>query len=120
MKPSALAKGQAVLIPSVDHLVGFLPRLRGLIGRSKLEVGQAVHLMPASSVHTCMMRFDLDIVFLTRSLRVCRIVRGMKPWRMALGGRAAWSVLEMQAGWFPCDSLSVGDAVEFIEPMVAH
>lgn len=35
----------------------------------------------ASSIHTCFMRFCLDLLFLDEDKKVIRIVKGLKPWR---------------------------------------
>ena len=60
-------------------------RLRGLMLR---RPGNALLLTRTSSVHTCFMRFSLDVTFLDARGRVLREVR-LKPWRAAScrGGR---------------------------------
>jgi uncharacterized membrane protein (UPF0127 family) len=70
-------------------------RLRGLIARR--EPGTPLLLAPARSVHTCGMRFAIDVVFLDADLRVVRVVREMKPWRVAAARRAR-AVLELEEG----------------------
>jgi len=90
--------------------------MRGLLGRSELASGSAVWLARCNSIHTFGMRFALDLIFLGRDWRVCRIVRGVPSGRMVLGGRSAASAIEMQAGWFPEAALRVGDRVTLEEP----
>jgi hypothetical protein len=68
-------------------------RLRGLLGRAP----QPILLAPARSVHTCFMRFPIDVVFLDEELRVVKVVRALAPWRFA-GARGATAVLELPAG----------------------
>ncbi|HEX2088113.1 MAG TPA: DUF192 domain-containing protein [Solirubrobacteraceae bacterium] len=70
-----------------------LARARGMLGREP----QPLLLAPARSVHTCGMRFPIDVVFLDAELRVVRVVRGLRPWRLA-GARRARAVLELPAG----------------------
>jgi len=72
-------------------------RLRGLLGRTGLETGEGVLLRPTPSVHTCFMRFPIDVVFLDAGLRVLSIRPALRPWRFA-GRRGARSVLELAAG----------------------
>ncbi len=69
-------------------------RLRGLLGR---RPPRPLLLAPAASVHTCFMRRPIDVVFLDAELRVVRVVRGLRPWRLAaaVGARA---VLELPEG----------------------
>jgi uncharacterized protein len=69
-------------------------RARGLLGRAAPE---PLLIAPARSVHTCGMRFPIDVVFLDAELRVVRVVRGLRPWRVA-GARRARAVLELPAG----------------------
>jgi len=59
------------------------------------------------------MRFDLDLIFVSRDLRIVRIVSSVSPWRVVWGGRGAWAVLELQAGWFPCERLAPGGVMTF-------
>ena len=74
-----------------------LSRLRGLLGRSELPAGDGLLLRPSPSVHTWFMRFPIDVVFLDAQLRVLRVRKDMRPWRMA-GQRGARAVLELAAG----------------------
>lgn len=83
-------------------------RAWGLMGRAPLGRGRGLFLAPCPSIHTFFMRFDLDLIFVSRDLRVVRIVPSVAPWRMAWGGQGAWAVLELQAGWFPCERLTPG------------
>ncbi|MCK5850642.1 MAG: DUF192 domain-containing protein [Kiritimatiellae bacterium] len=85
--------------------------MQGLLGRSSLGDGRAMYLAPAGSIHTFFMRFSIDLVFLSKQMKVMKIVRGVSPGRVVLGGSMAWSVFEMESGWFPSDALREGDEV---------
>jgi uncharacterized protein len=74
-----------------------LRRMKGLLGRSRLEEDEGMLIQPASSIHTWFMRFPIDVVFLDRELRVRRVVEAVRPWRFAFGWRAR-AVLELPAG----------------------
>jgi uncharacterized membrane protein (UPF0127 family) len=115
VRTAALLKGGTVVIPTVERAAGMRQRMRGLLGRRCLGAGRAMHLCPCRAVHTFFMAFPLDLVFLTRDLRVSRIVRNVRPGRVAAGGRGARSVLEMESGWLPPDALREGDRVGFAE-----
>jgi hypothetical protein len=82
--------------------------MRGLLGRRELESDEGILLRPASSVHTCFMRFPIDAVFLGDDLVVRKIVRGLRTWRAA-GARGARAVLELPAGASDERGLRVGD-----------
>lgn len=85
-------------------------RLRGLMGRRSLDAGEGLLLRPSSSVHTCFMRFPIDIVFLDRDLTVLDIAPAVRPWR-ARGKRGARAVLELGAG--EADRLAIRAGEQF-------
>ena len=88
-------------------------RARGLMGKPPLGHGRGLFLAPCSAIHTCFMRFDLDLIFVSRDFRVVRSMPSVAPWRVAWGGREAWAVLELQAGWFPLGQLMPGNVMTF-------
>ena len=112
MKAAALRLRGALLIPRVETAAGFIARLVGLLGRNGLEPGRALLLAPGSMIHTCGMRFPLDLIFVDRQWTVTRVVRGVRPFRCVSGGKHAHAVLEMQAGWLPPDAVRAGDRLE--------
>lgn len=91
-------------------------RFWGLMGRKRLPDGDGLHIVPCSSIHTAFMRFDMDAVFLNRENRVTRIVKRMRPFRVALG-HGAHSVLEFAGGWADTAAIEEGDHLEFIPLM---
>ncbi len=86
-------------------------RFLGLMGRAPLGSGRGMFLAPCAAVHTCFMRFALDLIFISRDWRVVRVVPAVPPWRLVWGGWAAWGVLELQAGWFACGQLAPGTSM---------
>lgn len=74
-----------------------LRRMRGLLGRKKLDAGHGMLIRPAPAVHTWFMRFAIDAVFLDRELNVLSVKPNLGPWRMARQ-RGARAVLELPAG----------------------
>lgn len=90
----------------------FFSRFLGLMGRRQSSEG--LWLIPCASIHTFMMRFDLDVVFLSRDEKIVSIHRGMKPGRTALGGKGAWSAVEMPSDLHLTDSLAVGEPFPFL------
>lgn len=75
----------------------FLTRLGGLLARPRLQAGEALLLTPCNSVHTCFMRYAIDVVFLDAEGRVLRCVESLAPWRAALCWPAR-QALELAAG----------------------
>jgi uncharacterized protein len=83
-----------------------------LRGRSSCE--GALHVPGARAVHTAGMKFPIDVAFLSDDLTVVRVTR-LKPWRLALGGRAARGVVQTEAGALARWGVQVGDQLEVRE-----
>jgi uncharacterized membrane protein (UPF0127 family) len=84
-------------------------RRRGLLGRDALAPSAALVIAPCAAVHTWFMRFAIDVVFVDRGGRVVKIVRRLRPWRMAASFRA-YAVVELAAGGAEGpDGVAVGD-----------
>jgi uncharacterized membrane protein (UPF0127 family) len=78
-------------------------RRRGLLGRPSMSPSSALILLPCFSIHTAFMQFPIDAVFVNRQGIVVRVVRNLRPWRIAVSFRAR-AVVE-----FAADSLSPRD-----------
>jgi len=78
---------------------GFWSRLVGLQFRRALPPHAALLLVPCRSLHTCFVRFPLDVAFLDRHGSVLVIRRNLRPWRVAFAPPDTYAVLEMLAGW---------------------
>lgn len=89
-------------------------RMRGLLGRESLPTGEGMLLQPAPSIHTAFMHFPIDAVFMDGTLRVLKIVEGMRPWRTA-SKRHAWAVLELAAGEIARRGIEIGDQIGVVE-----
>ena len=107
----AQSSGRTVL-EEVGAADGFLARMLGLMGRRSLRRGHGLWLPRTSSVHTCFMRFAIDVVYLDTHKRVEKIVGGLRPWRVSWCWGAD-SVLEAPAGWAAELGLRTGESLRF-------
>lgn len=89
-------------------------RMRGLLGRPRLGDGEALLLEPCRSVHCVGMRYPLDLAYLDRRGRVCKLVYGLKPWRFS-SSLQAHATLEMAEGKLAETGLKLGDVVAWRE-----
>jgi uncharacterized protein len=85
-------------------------RMRGLMGRRRLNTGQGMVLRPAFAIHTHFMRFPIDVVFLDSDQVVVAIEKNLRPWRTA-SCRGAREVVELAAGECDRRGLEIGDRV---------
>ena len=104
-------KGQTV-VPHVRTAARFHERFLGLMGRAPIGRGAALWLSPCGSIHTCFMRFAIDVIFLDADGKVLRIARRVRPWRLAWAPQATHSVVELESGWLPQDAIEVGARAE--------
>lgn len=102
-------KGGALLGSRIEVADSFLKRLKGLLGREGLREGEGLILEGCASVHTCFMRFPLDLCFLDAGWRVLKVVGSLPPWRAA-SAVGAERVLEMGPG--ALDRVREGDVLE--------
>jgi len=87
---------ELAVLPGVDvrRAADPLARLLGLAGLRALPHGSALLLPRTRSIHTCGMRFALDLLWLDGDGRVLRADRGVRPWRLR-SCRAASQVVEL-------------------------
>lgn len=85
--------------PVIIEARTLLARLRGLLGRTMLPAGHAMHLKPCTAIHTLGMKFPIDVRFYDKHGTCVREVLNVPPGRFWVGGgRHARSVLECAAG----------------------
>lgn len=88
---------------------GLFARLKGLLGKSGLAQGEALWIDRCNSIHTCFMRFPIDVVFVDDRMMVRKIHRNLPPWRLTWPVLKASSVIEMPAGTLQTHLIEVGD-----------
>jgi uncharacterized membrane protein (UPF0127 family) len=86
----------------------FWRRAIGLLGRRSLGAHQGLLIIPCNSVHSCFMRWPIDVVFIDRAGNITRIVDHLRPWRWAAARAPAHACLEIQAGNAALLGLQVG------------
>ncbi len=91
-----------------------LRRLTGMIFR-RFVCGKfdALIFERCSSVHTCFMRYPLDLVFIDRENRVVSVHRRVRPWKLVFGGKGAITVIELPPGAIDFSGTEKGDIIEF-------
>lgn len=98
-------------IASLKKPHGFFARAKGLLGKAVLGESEGLLLTSCPAVHTFGMRIPIDVVFIRRG-RVVRVVREMKPWRVAAA--LADTTVELPAGTTERAGLVRGSRVRFV------
>ena len=92
----------------------FLSRLFGLLGKTRLEPGCGLLIRPSSGVHTMGMLFSIDVVALDKAMRVVKVWRRLRPFRMTRVSLKFRSVLELPAGQIDACRIELGDQLEIV------
>jgi uncharacterized membrane protein (UPF0127 family) len=103
-----------VLADRCRRAVRFHERLVGLLGRDRLEAGEALWIEPCSSVHTWFMRFPLDVLFVDRAGAVVAVHPGLRPFAATRLHRRARAALELPAGTIAATGTRPGDRVVLV------
>ncbi len=77
----------------------FTSRFWGLMGKPPLGEKDGLFLADCARVHTCFMRYPIDVLYLGPDLKGIE-VETLAPWRLGRKVKGARHVLEMSAGFF--------------------
>lgn len=89
----------------------FLKKLKGLMFSDKLDGFDGLIFYGTNAIHTCFMRYKIDVVFFNRKNKIIKIYRGLKPWRHTQIVFKASRVLELSEGQLPLE-VKEGDYLE--------
>ncbi len=112
MKLKISYKGN-ILSQNIKLAQSFRDRLIGLMFGSAPKDADGLMIDPCRSIHTCFMKYSLDIVFISSKNQVVKIIRDIRPWRMTWIYFRANKTLELPAGKLPSD-LREGDFLEIV------
>lgn len=91
-------RGDAVLARRARLADTHWTRLRGLLGRPRLEPGEGLVVSPSRGVHTWGMRYPIDVALADGEGRVVALYPGLGPWRRTRVHRAAALAVELPEG----------------------
>lgn len=103
-----------VLAQEVESARSFFKRLKGLMFRPSMPQGTVLLLAPCPQIHTCFMRFAIDVLFLAEDGTVLYVKENMKPWRISPIVRRAVQTLEFAGGTLR-GRVKAGMRVDFTE-----
>jgi len=108
-------KNNEILATKIKTANNPFSRMIGLLGKDKLDTGEALHIIPCKSIHSFFMKFEFDVVFIDKNKQIKHIINSMQPWRVSKICFDSYSVLEMPAGILNSTKTIAGDFLEFIE-----
>ena len=89
----------------------FASRSIGLLNRTGLSKGEGLVIDPCSSIHTFLMKFPIDVLYLDKNSRIIKIVTDLKPWRLSQA-LFAQKVVELESGAIAKLRIKCGDIVK--------
>lgn len=98
---------ESVSVANSKIASNFFSRFIGLLSTKKLAADAGLFITKCNSIHTFFMRYVIDVVFVNKHLVVTKVVRNVRPWRVAFD-RNATAVLELPAGCIDIIGINVG------------
>lgn len=89
----------------------FKSRLFGLMCRKEGEYG--LLLYPCNSIHTCFMRYRLDVIFLSKQNTILSLKRNLKPFSFVRPVKDAIKAFEAPSSLNAFAFLKIGDTLVF-------
>ncbi|MBT7608754.1 MAG: DUF192 domain-containing protein [Bacteriovoracaceae bacterium] len=108
-----LTKGDQVIAEKVKMADTIYLRTVGLMFSKSLDGFDCLWIRPCKSIHTCFMKYPIDVMFLDKKLKIVKIIKNIKPWRVTLMYFTATQCLEFSGGFLP-GNLKIGDNLEAV------
>lgn len=95
----------------VEVADSLMARFKGLMLKKKLEDTSGLLIKRCSSIHTCFMRFPIDVIYLDKEYTVL-YTETVVPWRVGKLVKRAKHVLELPKG--KKESYTTGEKLELV------
>ncbi len=86
----------------------------GLLGRKELKKDEGLWIRPCGSIHTLLMRFPVDLIYLDSENQVVKTHPRLKPFKFSAGNQQTHSVLELPEGFLVRSHLAIGDRLVIV------
>lgn len=86
-------------------------RIKGLLGRTTFDKGQALIIKPCNSIHTFFMRFPIDVLFVDKNNKIIQAIPGVRPFKLTKIYFQANSVIELPPGTIKDSLTGLGDTL---------
>ena len=92
-----------------------LDRTVGLLRTPEVKPGEGLWIERSPSIHMFFMPYAIDAVFVSRDMRVTKVVPKLRPWRAVLWARGARDCLELRAGAAAESDTRPGDELRLVD-----
>ena len=94
---------------NIKYADTYLKRLTGLMFKKDIDYGLLFILKYGSSIHTCFMRFNIDVYFMDENKKIFDKVT-LKPWQYYKPEKKAQYILEVKENSL---NLNIGSYIDF-------
>jgi len=101
------------IVDEVGKADRFFSRFLGLMFKKKMNDNQGLLIIPCNQIHTFNMRFDIDVLFISKENKIVHIEHSMKPGRATKMIKGSHSVLELCSGISEKNGVKIGDMLTF-------
>jgi len=91
-------------------------RLRGLLGRLRIGLGEGLWLIPSRGIHTIGMLFPIDVIYLDADCSVIYLVEHLRPFRISPIRLRSSSLLQLPAHTIYASHTKLGDRMLICPP----
>ncbi len=91
-------------------------RLRGLLGRLRIGLGEGIWIVPSQGIHTIGMLFAIDIIYLDADNKVVHMVEHLRPFRLSPICLRSSSLLELPPHTIYASQTELGDQMLICPP----
>lgn len=103
-----------ILFSNASIADSFFKRLLGLMFRKEMNEEEILIFHRAGLIHTCFMRFPLDIIFLDNEMKVIKLCETVKSWRV-VGCTKSEYTIECEGGQIITKNIKVGQTIQIKE-----
>jgi uncharacterized membrane protein (UPF0127 family) len=98
-----------ILLDKMEVANTLVSRMKGLIGKEKIESGYGLWIKKCNSIHTFLMSFPIDVIFVDKNLKVKKCIEQIEPNKIVWPIFGASSVIELKSGFLSEHKTQIGD-----------
>ncbi len=100
------------LLEDLKVATDFLARAKGLIGCRQLADCSGILFPNCNWIHTLFMSMAIDVIYLDKNMKVYKLKKELRPWKLPFPVFRACSVVEVKAGFINNRLVEIGDILD--------
>lgn len=98
----------SILVKNIMFADNFFLRLKGLLFRNTISDNEGLFLKNTNSIHTFFIKFKTDVIFLDKNNSIVKLVKSMKPFKIAFSIFKGQHTIEVCSGIIDKTGCEVG------------